>query len=352
LNGVLTSVFDAANNLTSRQFGGSGQTTLCIDLTYTPRNQIATINRWKDLAGTQAAGSSAYSHDGDQRLTQLQHKNASGGNIANYTYSYDLASRLTQEQDNGTSTTYGYDSTSELTNAGSVTYSYDFNGNRTLTGYQTGTANELSKDGTWTYSYDNEGNITKKTKGTSAETWYYGYDNRNNHLTSAMQEQTDGGTLLMQATYVYDALGNRVEKDVWTSTGGLTVTRFGYDQGNVWADLTAAISCRCADFTWTLSIPSLPGSRRAAPRLGICRTTWARSAISRTMAGRQPSIMWITMPLATSPTRRRPATATGISGPGGSSILKLDNNITVLAITILQSVAGRRRTRLDSDPLM
>src|SRR5207244_4872501 len=52
-------------------------------------------------------------------------------------------------------------------------------------------------------NYDNEGNLTKKSKGTGAETWFYGYDNLN-HLTSAKQEATDGGTLLMQATYVYD----------------------------------------------------------------------------------------------------------------------------------------------------
>src|SRR5207253_10160639 len=83
---------------------------------------------------------------------------------------------------------------------------------------------------------DNEGNLTKKSKGMNAETWYYGYDNLN-HLTSAKQEATDGGTLWMQATYVYDAQGNRLEKDVWTSTNGLTTTRFAYDNGNVWADL-------------------------------------------------------------------------------------------------------------------
>src|SRR6266849_4582308 len=106
----------------------------------------------------------------------------------------------------------------------------------------TGTGNELSKDPSWTYTYDSEGNMTEKTKSsnkTNAETWYFAYDNRN-HLTSAKREQTDGGTLLMQATYVYDALANRLEKDVWTSTGGLTVTRFAYDGGNVWADLNGS----------------------------------------------------------------------------------------------------------------
>jgi RHS repeat-associated protein len=45
-----------------------------------------------------------------------------------------------------------------------------------------------------------------------------------------------------QATYVYDALGNRAEKD--TASGGTTtVTRFAYDDaGNAWADLNGSSS--------------------------------------------------------------------------------------------------------------
>jgi RHS repeat-associated protein len=47
---------------------------------------------------------------------------------------------------------------------------------------------------------------------------------------------TTGGTLLLQVNYVYDVFGNRIEKDV-TAGATTTVTRFTYDQGNVWADL-------------------------------------------------------------------------------------------------------------------
>jgi RHS repeat-associated protein len=54
------------------------------------------------------------------------------------------------------------------------------------------------------------------------------------------QEASPGGTLQMQATYVYDALRNRVEKDVWTTGAGLVVTRFAYDGQNVWADLNSS----------------------------------------------------------------------------------------------------------------
>src|SRR5262249_36898761 len=96
------------------------------------------------------------------------------------------------------------------------------------------------KDGNWTYTYDNEGNLTKKTKGTSAETWTYTFDNIN-HLTGIQQRSTDGGTLLMQATYTYDPMGNRLEKDVWTqSSGATTVTRFAYLDQNAFADLNSS----------------------------------------------------------------------------------------------------------------
>ncbi len=140
---------------------------------------------------------------------------------------------------NGTTTTYQYDATNELTNDTAKSYSYDLAGNRTMTGYTTGSANELTNDGIWTYSYDNNGNITKKSKGASAETWYFGYDNLN-RMTSAKQELTDGGTLKMQATYVYDVFGDRIEKDVWTSSNGTVVTRFAYDGQSAFADLNSS----------------------------------------------------------------------------------------------------------------
>jgi YD repeat-containing protein len=43
LGGVQTSTYDANNNLTERQFGGSGQTPLRVDLAYTALNQVGTI---------------------------------------------------------------------------------------------------------------------------------------------------------------------------------------------------------------------------------------------------------------------------------------------------------------------
>ncbi len=236
--GVLTSVYDYANRLTKRQFSGNS-TSLEFDLGYTARDQLASVTRYKDL-GTTTIGSSAYTYDSMGRLTNLQHKDGNNNGLANYTYSYDLASRLTQKQDNGTTTSYAYDATNELTTVnGTPTYSYDLNGNRTMTGYQTGTENEITNDGIWTYTYDAEGNITQKSKGSNAETWTYGYDNLN-HMIWAQDRSTPGGTLTTTATYTYDVFGNRLEKDVWTTNGGLTTTRFAYDGQDVWADLNSS----------------------------------------------------------------------------------------------------------------
>jgi RHS repeat-associated protein len=239
LGGTTTSTYDALNRLTERQFGGSGQTPLHASLTWTARDQLSTITRYDDQAGT-LAGTSTYQYDAAMRLTNLQHTDSGGNNIGSYVYNYDPGNRLTSETDNGTTTSYQYDAGNELTQAGSATYGYDANGNRTNTGYTTGAGNELTNDGTWTYTYDNEGNLTKKSKGSNAETWTYGYDSLN-HLVSAKDAATDGGTTLTLVTYVYDVLGNRIEEDAWTQSGGTTtVSRYAYDGLNVWADLNGS----------------------------------------------------------------------------------------------------------------
>ena len=154
---------DVLNRMTTMQFGGSGQTPLREDFTYTARDQVASQTRYSDLAGTSEIGYSTFSYDSVGRLTNLQHLNGAGSNLANYTNTYDLASRITAETLNGGApTSYSYDATNELTNDSDVTYTYDLNGNRTMTGYTTGPANELTSDGTWNYFYDKNGNLIAK----------------------------------------------------------------------------------------------------------------------------------------------------------------------------------------------
>ena len=150
-----------------------------------------------------------------------------------------MAGRLTAETDNGGSTiTYTYDANNQLLGDGTTTHSYDPNGNRTDTGYTTGTGNEVTNDGTWTYTYDAEGNLTQKSKGASAETWTYGYDDEN-QMTWA--QDRDAGRHLAPGGHVHVRRGRPPAGGRRDDAGGTTtVTRFGYDGNNAWADLNGS----------------------------------------------------------------------------------------------------------------
>src|SRR5207245_4423646 len=102
LGGGLTSVYDAASRLTSRQFGGTSETPLRVDFAYDARNEMTTLTRYSDLAGTQVVGTSVYTFDDAGRLTNLIHKNGSNTSLANYTYTYDAADRVLTEKLNAT----------------------------------------------------------------------------------------------------------------------------------------------------------------------------------------------------------------------------------------------------------
>jgi RHS repeat-associated protein len=155
--------------------------------------------------------------------------------LEDYAYTYNGANWLSTETDNGGApTTYLYDLDGQLTGVigtGAATYSYDGAGDRTDPGYSTGTGNQVTSDGTNSYTYDAEGNRLTKVNGTDITT--YSYDN-NNHLIGVIE--TVGGTLTAQATYLYDVFGNRIEEDDYAG-GVTTITRFGYDGDNVWADV-------------------------------------------------------------------------------------------------------------------
>ncbi len=215
----------------------SGQSvTLREDFAYTVRDQQSFLTRYSNLAATTTVGTTSMGYDAVGRLTNLQHKDGSNANIANYTHTYDAASRVTTEKLNaGATTTYQYDTTDQLTNDAVVTYSYDANGNRTMSGYTTGPNNQLTSDGAWNYYADKNGNITQKINPSTGEVWNFGYDNRNRLTT--VSDTTSAG-LQMQGTYTHDALGQRVQKAVWTASSGTTTTsRFAYDQRQIIADL-------------------------------------------------------------------------------------------------------------------
>jgi hypothetical protein len=61
-------VFDSANNLVTQLFGGTSQTPMRVDLTYNPDNQIASLTRYSNLAGTTNVAFTSFAYDATCRL--------------------------------------------------------------------------------------------------------------------------------------------------------------------------------------------------------------------------------------------------------------------------------------------
>ncbi len=255
LGGVLTYVYDNANRLTSEQFGGTGQTPLRADFGYDNADELTSLTRYSDLAGSTVVATTAYGYDASMRVTSITNENASAATLSYYDYTYDNADRVSTEAWKSTTATgtlsgtntYSYDAASQLLSDGTKTYSYDATGNRNMSGYQTGTDNRTTTDGTWTYTYDNAGDMIEKSKGAGLETWYYTYDTLN-RLTTV--EQTANGTtatLETTATYSYDVYNNLLEVQEWQSGGATTATKYAYDGTNEWAELNGSGSLNVRD---------------------------------------------------------------------------------------------------------
>src|SRR5207244_3817037 len=102
-------------------------------------------------------------------------------------------------------------------------------GNRNTNGFVATTANRMSTDGTWNYTYDDEGNQTRKDNISTSYYWTYDYGNKNELLKAKYFNAA--GTLQKEIQYKYDALDNRIQKDVITG-GSTTTTRFAVDGWN------------------------------------------------------------------------------------------------------------------------
>ncbi len=228
LGGVTTATFDARNMQTAKELGGTGITPIKDVRAYDDAGRLTSDTRQKSSSGFwSTVATTTYAYDAVSRVTGITTANAMLTTLATYAYSYDAANRLLAKVDNGATTSYAYDLTSQLTQDGTTTFGYDANGNRTNTGYATAAGNRTSTDGVWTYTYDAEGSVTKKSKGAANDTWTYAYDN-NNQMTAAAFSATDGGSVTKRVTYVYDAFGNRIERDAWDGTT-VTVERYGLD---------------------------------------------------------------------------------------------------------------------------
>jgi RHS repeat-associated protein len=134
---------------------------------------------------------------------------------------------------------YSYDPTGQLTGAtysssnpqslipNPESYSYDFNGNRTNTGYVTGPDNELLSDGTYNYAYDADGNRIERTNIATGAVTDYVWDNRD-RLVEVIDRASAGGAITQDVYYTYDAENRWIGQTVSIPGQAVQETSFGY----------------------------------------------------------------------------------------------------------------------------
>ena len=190
-------------------------------------------------------GQTVWTYDAAQRVSAITATGADGSVQTSYGYSYDSNDWLTSQtvttgSGSPVTTAYRYDGSGEVTQAGNEHFSYDLDANQTSSPSGTdtiGADNELMSDGTNTYQYDAVGNLVTMTNLSTGDVWTYSYD-LDNRLVKVV-EQSSSGTMLMTATYGFDALGDRITKSVWTAATGTVTTNFGFDNGQIWDDLSS-----------------------------------------------------------------------------------------------------------------
>ena len=258
--GAITYSYDAAARLTNlaASYGGSSggpQVALGYDATGNLTSITRTTGSSGGSGGFQAnaagpvgggGGSSSATivtslvYDAANRATSITDQVSGGATLDSQSYGYDAANRLTGETNAEGSSSYTYDNIDELTGvmgAAAASYSYDANGNRTMSGYATATGNETTSGAGYTYTYDRDGNLTSKTQTSTGNTWTYTWDYRN-RLTGVV-EKTSGGVVLTQATYTYDPMDRRIGVDE-TVAGAETKTWTVYDGVNAYADFNGS----------------------------------------------------------------------------------------------------------------
>jgi len=113
-------------------------------------------------------------------------------------------------------------------------YSYDLNGNRTMTGYSTGTNNQLTSDGAYDYEYDDEGDRSAKEKISTGEREEYTWDHRN-RLTK-VTFKNGSGTVTKTVDQTYDIYNQWIRRTIDPDGPGSATaidTFFSHESGQI-----------------------------------------------------------------------------------------------------------------------
>jgi RHS repeat-associated protein len=205
--------YDGLNRQTqvkqSGQSGGNAVDTKRVDFDYNAAGQFDLISRFANLAGTQAVAETDFAYDGIGRIASIEHL-ISSTQVAAYDYTWDVGSRITSIDNfvDGV-TDFGYDQTNQLTNADNPSpssdeaYSFDENGNRTMSGYTIGTNNRISTDGTYSFTYDDEGNLLTKTNISTGYKEEYSWDYRNRLTGVTFKDNLNNVLKTVEHSYDY-----------------------------------------------------------------------------------------------------------------------------------------------------
>ena len=232
--------YDNLNRMTrvtqQGQTGGNTVSTKRVDFAYNALDQFTTIDRYQNTGGSNIVAQTTFAYDTANRLTDLDHKQSST-TLAGYDYGYDNMSRITSI----TSTVDGlssftYDKTSQLTGGDHASprtdesYTFDANGNRTGGGYDTDPNNLTVSDGTYNYEYDDEGNRTKRTKISDGSYEVYEWDHRNRLVKVTFKDSSH--TVLKTVDQTYDVFNRWIRRSTDPDGPGASAavdTFFAYD---------------------------------------------------------------------------------------------------------------------------
>jgi len=184
-----------------------------------------------------------YVYDDLDRVTGITHASVLDQvhtELSEFLYTFDVNSRITSYTGPEGTLNYAYDPSGQLldvTGARSEDYSYDENGNRTMTGYVTGDLNQLLSDGTHDYTYDLEGNLLTKTRISDGEVTEYEWDYRQRLVHVVVKEADED--IIKEVWYTYDVFDRRigvVEDADGAGQDPATERWTVYDGDNAWAD--------------------------------------------------------------------------------------------------------------------
>ena len=188
------------------------------------QSQVMNYQYGYDLTGNIVSkateqGTTNYSYDTLDHLTGATYTNQTGTPQANESYTYDpLANRVTGSNANVQGTSHSYNANNQLTAAGSISYTYDENGN-TLS--QTDANNAAN---TRSYVYDTDNRLTEVHDASNAIIATYRYDPFGRRISKTLHT----GSTSRSSYYFYSAEGLIAEAD---ANGQLTQS-YGYAPGS------------------------------------------------------------------------------------------------------------------------